>query len=183
MGISASKDSSSKDYYYSSSSFPVSTSARDSTTWLDVITTGCYISIQSCRWTHERTALPYSFPDCRLFFATKCSASFTLLVFCRLHFSVQVELESVVLEIDWNEIVPSIPFHQFLKMSSHSLTKFAVNRNHVTTIVSQIEVLLSFVRDLCCTAQHLVSIHHWLFDRILHLLLILDQRSMEMYQL
>ena len=32
--------------------------------WLDVITNGYCISIQSCRWTYERTALPYSFPDC-----------------------------------------------------------------------------------------------------------------------
>ena len=33
------------------------------THWLDVITNGCHISIQSCHWTYERTALPYSFPD------------------------------------------------------------------------------------------------------------------------
>ena len=32
--------------------------------WLDVITNGYCISIQSCHWTYERTALPYSFPDC-----------------------------------------------------------------------------------------------------------------------
>ena len=32
--------------------------------WFDVITTWCYTSIQSFRWTYERTALPYSFPDC-----------------------------------------------------------------------------------------------------------------------
>ena len=35
--------------------------------------------------------------------------------FCRLHFSVQVEIESVVLEIDWNELVLSILVQQFLK--------------------------------------------------------------------
>ena len=33
-------------------------------------------------------------------------------------------------------------------MNSHSLTNFTVNRNHVTTIVSQIEVLLFLARDL-----------------------------------
>ena len=76
--------------------------------------------------------------------------------FCRLHFSVQVAIESVILEIDWNEIVPSIPFHQFLKMSSHSLTNFAENRNHVTTIMSQIEVLLSLHAISANTAQHFV---------------------------
>ena len=71
LGISASKGS-------SSSSFPISTSARDSPT--SFITNGCYIPIQSFRWTYERTALPSPFPDCWLFFARRWSASFTLLV-------------------------------------------------------------------------------------------------------
>ena len=48
---------------------------------------------------------------------------------------------------------------QFLKMNSQSLTKFAVVRNHVTTSLSQVEILLFFARDLCSTAQHLVCIH------------------------
>ena len=34
------------------------------TNWFDVITNWCYFSIQSFRWSYERTALPYSFPDC-----------------------------------------------------------------------------------------------------------------------
>ena len=34
------------------------------TNWFDVITSWCYISIQSFRWTYERTALPSPFPDC-----------------------------------------------------------------------------------------------------------------------
>ena len=38
------------------------------THWFDVITVGCYISIQSFRWTYERTALPSSLPDCFQFF-------------------------------------------------------------------------------------------------------------------
>ena len=106
VGISDSKDS-------SSSSFPVSTSAQDSTTG------------SMSTW---------------------------------LHFSVQVEIESVILEIDWSEIVLFVPVHQFLKINSHSRTNFAVNRDHVNTIVSQIEILLSFARDLCSTAQHFVYI-------------------------
>ena len=32
--------------------------------WFDTITNWCCISIQSFRWTYERTALPYPFPDC-----------------------------------------------------------------------------------------------------------------------
>ena len=75
---------------------------------------------------------------------------------CRFHFSVQVEIENVVFEIDWNEFVLSIPVHQFLKMNSHSLTNFAVNRNHVSTIMSEVEILSSFARDLCSTAQNFV---------------------------
>ena len=46
-GISGSRDS-------SSSSFPISTSARDSPNWFDVITHGYCISIQSCSWTYRR---------------------------------------------------------------------------------------------------------------------------------
>ena len=57
LGISASKGS-------SSSSFPISASARDSPNWFDVITDWCHISIQSFRWTYESTALPSPFPDC-----------------------------------------------------------------------------------------------------------------------
>ena len=38
-------------------------------------------------------------------------------------------------------------FNNFLKMNSHSLTNFTVSRNHVTTIVSHIELLLFFARD------------------------------------
>ena len=34
------------------------------TNWFGVITSGCCFSIQSFRWTYERAALPYSFPDC-----------------------------------------------------------------------------------------------------------------------
>ena len=40
--------------------------------WLDVITSGYCISIQSCRWTYERTALPYSIPDCRFSISRNC---------------------------------------------------------------------------------------------------------------
>ena len=46
----------------------------------DVITKGCYISIQSFRWTYKRTVLSSSFPDCWQLFAKQWSASLTLLV-------------------------------------------------------------------------------------------------------
>ena len=46
--------------------------------------------------------------------------------------------------------------HQFLKINSRSLTNFAANRNHVTTVMSQVEILSSFARDLCSAAQHFV---------------------------
>ena len=75
---------------------------------------------------------------------------------CGFHFSAQVEIENVVFGKDWNEFVLSMPVHQFLKMNSHSLTNFAVNRNHVTTVMSEVEILSSFARDLCSAAQHFV---------------------------
>ena len=70
---------------------------------------------------------------------------------CRFHFSGQAEMENVVFEIDWNEFVLSMPVHQFLKMNSHP-DNFAVNRNHVSIIMSEVEILSSFARDLCSTA-------------------------------
>ena len=76
--------------------------------------------------------------------------------FCGFHFSGRVEIEKVLVERNWDELVLSIPAHQFLKMSSHSLTNFAVIRDHVSTVMSQIQILSSFARDLCSAAQHLV---------------------------
>ena len=54
---------------------------------------------------------------------------------------------------------------QFLKMNSHSLTNCAVNRNHVSTVVSQVEILSSFARDLCSTAQNFVHSSESSFQR------------------
>ena len=75
---------------------------------------------------------------------------------CWFHFSIQVEIENVVFEKDKNVFVLSMPIHQFLKMNSHSLTNFAVNRNHVSTVMSEVGILSSFARDFCSTAQHFV---------------------------
>ena len=77
-----------------------------------------------------------------------------MLVICGFHFCAQIENENVVFEVGRNEFVLSIPIHQFLKMNSHSLTNFAVNRNHVSTVMSEVEILSSFARDFCSTAQH-----------------------------
>ena len=75
---------------------------------------------------------------------------------CRFHYSVKEEIENVFFETDWNEFLLSLPIHQFRKMNSHSLTNFAVNRNHVPTTVSEVEILSSSARDLCSTAKHFV---------------------------
>ena len=74
----------------------------------------------------------------------------------RFHFSVQVEIENVVLEIDWYEFILSVPVHQFLAVISHSLTSVAVNRDRVSTVMSQVEILSSFARDFCSSAQNFV---------------------------
>ena len=47
-----------------------------------------------------------------------------------------------------------MPIYQFLKMISHSLTNFAVIRNPVSTVMSEVEILSSFARDFGSTAQH-----------------------------
>ena len=132
---------------------------------------------------------------------------------CRLHFSVPAEIESVIFEIDWNDIVPSIPFRQFLEVISHFLTIFCCSsescihryvrgRNPVVLCTR----FLPHCTKLCATTQNFVhssessvqrsrqsvfnhqeSIHHWQYDRIfhllLHLLLLLDRRSMGMCSL
>ena len=41
---------------------------------------------------------------------------------CQFHFSVHVEIENVVCEIDRNEFILSMPIYLFLKINSHSLT-------------------------------------------------------------
>ena len=63
------------------------------------------------------------------------------------------EIENVVFVIDWNEFILSMPIHQFLKMISHSLTNFAVNVNHVCTVVSEVKILSSFAREFCASEQ------------------------------
>ena len=76
--------------------------------------------------------------------------------FCGFHFSVHLEIANVVFEIKWNKLVLSILAHQFLEVISHCLTNFAVNRDYVSTIMSQVEILSSHARSLCITTEHLV---------------------------
>ena len=140
LGISASNGS-------SSSSIPILTTSRGTSTGSMSLPIGANIVIQNFL----------------LDFGAHCSATLLRVLrkivgFCGLHFSAQVEIENVVSEIHDNELASSIPVHQLLKMSSHSPTNFAVNRNHVATVMFQIEILSSFARDLCSTAQHCV--HH-----------------------
>ena len=68
---------------------------------------------------------------------------------CRFHFSVEVDVENVVFEIDWNEFVLSMPIHQLLKMNSHPLTN--VNRNHACS-----HRHVRGRRDFCSTVQNFV---------------------------
>ena len=65
---------------------------------------------------------------------------------CGFYFSVQVEIENVVFVKDWNEFVLSIPIHHILKMKSHSL--IVMKKNHVSTVVSEVEIMSSFALDL-----------------------------------
>ena len=68
----------------------------------------------------------------------------------------QVEIENVVFEIDRDEFILSVPVRQFLEVISHLLTNFAVKRNHEPTVMSEVEILSSFARDFCRTAQNFV---------------------------
>ena len=77
--------------------------------WFDVITSWCNISIR----THCSAIL-----DSRLLSVVHING------LCGLYFCVHVEIVGVVFGVSWGEFVLSIPTHQFLKMISHSLTKF-----------------------------------------------------------
>ena len=144
LGMSASKGS-------SSSSFPISTSARDSPTVSMSSPIGAEFSLDL---RAHCSAIPVS----RLLTVLRRTMirKVHIVGLGRFHFSTQVEIEKVVFEIDWNEIILSMPIHQFLKKNSHSLTNFTVNWNHVTTVMSKVEILSSFVRDFRSTAQNFV---------------------------
>ena len=73
LGISASKGS-------SSSSLSISTSARDSPTGSRSPPIGAPSRFRVFVGTYEHSALPSQFPDCRIFLAKQCSASFILLI-------------------------------------------------------------------------------------------------------
>ena len=60
--------------------------------------------------------------------------------FCELHFSIQIEFKNVAFGTNWNKLILSTPAHQFLEVISHYLTNFAVNRDHVSTVMSQVEI-------------------------------------------
>ena len=53
-------------------------------------------------------------------------------------------------------MILSVPVHQSLEVIPHFLTNFAVDRNHVSTIMSEVEILSSHASDLCRTAQNFV---------------------------
>ena len=112
--------------------------------WFDVITNWFFVSVQSFS----------------LALRAQCSCHPLSIVhivgLCRFHFSIQVEIENVVFEIYWNEFVLSMPILQFLKMNPHSLTNVAVNGKHVSTVMSEVEILSSFAHDFCSTAQNFV---------------------------
>ena len=72
--------------------------------------------------------------------------------------------------------------HQYLEVICHFLTNFAVHRDHVPPSC-QVEVLSSHACNLCSTNPFSSTPLNWLFDRIFHLLLHLEQSSMEMCSL
>ena len=126
-----------------------------------------------------------------------------IVVLCRFHFSVQVEIENVVFEVDRNEVVLAMPIHQFSFLdkfccrSESCIHRYVRGRNlvvlctrflpHCTELcvlqwVFHSEIWAIRFRRIVGTAKlhHQESIHHWQSDRIFHLLLFLDENSMGM---
>ena len=73
--------------------------------------------------------------------------------FCGL---AQIESQDVAFDVDWNELVSSVPTHQSFENLPYFIANFAVRWNHEASVGSQIEILLSFARDFSSTAQHFV---------------------------
>ena len=101
LGISASQGS-------SSSSFLLSTSARDSPTGSMSSRLRVFVGLTSALLHHPRFPTADSSKDNDQHRSHRCSLLIS-------HFSVQVEVENVVFEIDWNEFVRSIPLTNFSK--------------------------------------------------------------------
>ena len=145
MGISAYNKS-------SSSSFPMSTSARNSPTVSMSSPMGAtsrfkvFVGLTSALLCHSR----FPAADCSSLDNAQRRSNC-----CDFTSRAWVEIQNVF-EIEWEEFARSIPVHQVPKMNCHSLTNFAVNRTHVSTIVSEVEILSSFARDFWRTAQHFV---------------------------
>ena len=74
--------------------------------------------------------------------------------FCGRYFFVQIEIEDVVSDVDWNVLFSSVPTHQSFEMHPHGMANFAVHWNRETTTRSSNLVVLA--RDLSSTAQHFV---------------------------
>ena len=71
--------------------------------------------------------------------------------FCCLHFFVQVEIEDVVFDVDWNELFSSVRTHLSFEVYRHFLANFAAHWNHETIVGSQIEMSMSVARDFSRT--------------------------------
>ena len=103
---------------------------------------------------------------------------------CGFHFSVHVEIENVVCELDRNEFALSTPVHQFLKKNSHSLTSFAANGNHLCTVMSSVSSIQRSKPSVFIVSLKLPSSTSWNpFStgcpiESFHLLLLSDQSSM-----
>ena len=67
----------------------------------------------------------------------------------------KLKVKMVVLEINWNELVLSIPAHQFLKMIFSFLDQFCCSSDHVPTVMSKSKSCRP-LRAISAAAQHLV---------------------------
>ena len=76
--------------------------------------------------------------------------------FCGLHFFAQMEIEDVVFDVNWNELFSFVPTHLPFEVYPHFLANVAVHWNHETTVRPQLEILMSFARDVSRTAQNFV---------------------------
>ena len=80
---------------------------------------------------------------------------FVIMDFLKTFTSVhEIEIEDVLLDLDWNELFSSVPTHRSFEMHPHVMANVALHWNHETIIGSQMEILSSFACDFACTARH-----------------------------
>ena len=115
--------------------------------WFKVITNGGQICVQN--FSLDIRA------HCSAILVSRLLKIVHTIDFCGLQRFANIEVEDVVIDVDWNGLSSSVPTHQSFELHPHFMAKFAVRWNHETAVGSKIENL-----DVLCTRflQHCTTL-------------------------